>query len=485
MISSAAAIGILTFGAERVASAATFDIPCTAGVGDSAALTTAVTTANTNGADDTINLVAACTYTYLAGTNDSALPAISSDTNHSLTINGNGATIARAVAAVTKFRVLAIAGGNATITGVTITGGDLGGTLHGAGISLTTGTLVLRDSTIKGNTTASYGAGIYAGGGTLTIAKSTISGNKTSADSAGLDVETGATVSVYNSTFSGNTAVDGAGGIGILGGTLTLKNTTVSGNSADIGAGVGLGFGVVSIGNTIVAGNTAAVQSDDVYEDDEDTFTDLGNNVLGSTEGTVGFTVTTQKGTAASPLNAQLNALADNGGPTSTVSLKATSPANGSGSTAICTAAPVSGVDQRGNAREATCDVGAFELPGGSVPPVPDAGVVDSGVADSGVVDSGVKDGGASTDASTKDGGLREDAGDDDDDDDDDVTPTDAGKKDAGKKDSGTGNGATTEGDDDGGCGCRTVPASTNGAFSAGLFGMILLGLRRRSRQKK
>ena len=52
-----------------------------------------------------------------------------------------------------------------------------------------------------------------------------------------------------------------------------------------------------------------------------------------------------------------LGPLADNGGPTLTHALLAGSPAIDAADTAVCPA-----TDQRGVARDAACDVGAFEF---------------------------------------------------------------------------------------------------------------------------
>lgn len=60
-----------------------------------------------------------------------------------------------------------------------------------------------------------------------------------------------------------------------------------------------------------------------------------------------------------------LNTLADNGGPTQTMSLQAGSPAINGGDDSVCAASPVNGVDQRGMTRpgvgQTHCSVGAFE----------------------------------------------------------------------------------------------------------------------------
>ena len=67
-------------------------------------------------------------------------------------------------------------------------------------------------------------------------------------------------------------------------------------------------------------------------------------------------------GTAASPINAQLSPLQDNGGPTLTVALLPGSPALGAGACTDANGAPLT-VDQRGFPRPQVtgCDIGAFE----------------------------------------------------------------------------------------------------------------------------
>ena len=59
-----------------------------------------------------------------------------------------------------------------------------------------------------------------------------------------------------------------------------------------------------------------------------------------------------------------LNPLADNGGPTQTMALQEGSLAIDAGDDAVCTVAPVNGVDQRGVERPqgTHCDIGAYEL---------------------------------------------------------------------------------------------------------------------------
>src|SRR4051812_11020312 len=80
------------FASDGTASAATFNIAN----GDVAGLKTAITTANSNNADDTINLAA--NGAYVLTTEDTpmiGLPLIGADSNHTLTINGAAATLRR------------------------------------------------------------------------------------------------------------------------------------------------------------------------------------------------------------------------------------------------------------------------------------------------------------------------------------------------------------------------------------------------------
>ena len=119
--------------------AAVFDIPN----GDVAGLRSAITTANSNGADDVINLAANGLYVPTApDASDpfTAFPPITADNNHTLTINGNGATLQRSTnVGIPDFRVLFVSGGNVTIDRLTVTNGHLA-TGSGGGIANTAGT---------------------------------------------------------------------------------------------------------------------------------------------------------------------------------------------------------------------------------------------------------------------------------------------------------------------------------------------------------
>ncbi len=172
------------------ASAATFTAACSGHTGDPASLIAAINSANAAGGSNTVQFGAGCTYTLTAVDNNwygpNGLPAIASD----ITIEGNGATIARAVSAP-KFRFFFVGAdlasastdnyvspgaGRLTLEDVTLSGGlAKGGTPIGGGggagmggAIFSQGTVIIDDSTLTGNTAqggASGNQGLGDGGG--------------------------------------------------------------------------------------------------------------------------------------------------------------------------------------------------------------------------------------------------------------------------------------------------------------------------------
>jgi hypothetical protein len=115
----------------------------------------------------------------------------------------------------------------------------------------------------------------------------------------------------------------------------------------------------VVVSNTLIANNTCATSGG--------VLSDGGNNLEFQSSGsntTCGFT------TAVQHSDPHLAALADNGGPTETMAVDTTGAAYNMGNPAVCAEAPVSGVDQRGQPRSASCSIGAYE-PQPSAPTVP------------------------------------------------------------------------------------------------------------------
>jgi hypothetical protein len=256
------------------------------------------------------------------------------------------------------------------------------GTIKFGGHDSTSGTLNVIDSTISDNVLgtpgmgSSYGAGISfrsGAGSELNIDGSTFARNWASGGfgfGGAIDFAArgGSTMHVTNSTFTGNRAGGGVGGGNGYGaafkfependdGTAVLINDTIVGNEANVPDTVGsAGFdsagGTVQIGNTILAGNLAK-HDPDCWNDVPTT--SLGHNIVG-VPGTCALAGLQDKIGVAS----LLAGLADNGGPTETMSPLPGSPAIDGGDAAICPS-----TDQRGMLRPSpsggSCDIGAVE----------------------------------------------------------------------------------------------------------------------------
>jgi len=222
-----------------------------------------------------------------------SIPSVLAITRNTI-INGAGAasTIIDGGGATQLFSIAA--GAHATISGVTISGGNPGDSqagctgsgstrscpaengLDGGGIA-NAGTLTLTSSVVTGNATAAgalplspaipcqpdcprtpgstagsggNGGGIYnAPDATLTIANSSISANATGAGGSGTDGFSG------SGTLAGTGEDGGSGGFGGSGGgifndsgaTLTIANTVLAGNATGAGGNAGSGSGPVII----------------------------------------------------------------------------------------------------------------------------------------------------------------------------------------------------------------------------------------------
>jgi len=223
------------------------------------------------------------------------------------------------------------------------------------GLNLQTESTGLIDgSTISGNV-AKGEAGVSLGAvgtGTIVVRNSTIAGNSAAEDAGGVEVDTSASgvVTIEDSTIAANHAGGDGGGIRVVGGPgLTLADTIVAGNTAN---GVG-----PDIDN--LSGNLASA------------FSLVGNSSKAKLTETVA-------GSDLLGVDPQLGPLQDNGGPTLTMALAPSSPAvnKGGGSLAI---------DQRGLPRPVLypglaassaagangADIGGFELQLPSPPPSP------------------------------------------------------------------------------------------------------------------
>lgn len=213
-----------------------------------------------------------------------------------------------------------------SLTGLTVTGGKLGGLAIRAGASVT-----VTNSTIADN--ANYGLYVVEGG-TLTLVNSTVSGNSGGGIVNGFSSALGGLVSLNQVTVTGNFTPFDAGGIRNNGGTVRLRNS-------------------------IVAGNVAGLSGPDCFG----ALISDGHNLLGNNHGCTGLTNGVngdQVGSAGTPLNALLGNLQNNGGPSETHALLAGSPALNAGDPNTCPA-----TDQRGAGRPqgGGCDIGAYEMP--------------------------------------------------------------------------------------------------------------------------
>jgi hypothetical protein len=311
--------------------------------------------------------------------------------------------------------------GTLTITGSTIVdnvaNGHIGGSGGGIGGS---GDLTIIDSVISGNKGVAsrfgYGGGVNTSG-SLTIVDSIFRDNQADAIyfagggaivSYGIAEITGSTfvdntalsdypydnyvgggavwnrgaMTIANSTLTGNQSDNEGGGVANYG-DLTLINSTITNNSNGVYARCWPSFGnsVTRLQRTLVSGNggnevkriAGSGCTATVIANSHNLFGTSGNaNVSGFTPGPTDIVPTVG-------LSAILSPLANNGGPTQTHALPAGSPALDRAPNSSCTAAPVNGVDQRGQPRNQNgsgaasaneCDVGAFERAGSAPPPV-------------------------------------------------------------------------------------------------------------------
>jgi hypothetical protein len=330
------------------------------------AINAANTTADISGAQNSISLPAGT----LARNGTLGVPTITAP----VTIAGQGARLTTisgsgdpspsgglnidfAARAAVTLRDLTISGGVATIDGggvrahkvdlslerVIVRGNlaraDVSATARGGGIAIASGSLTVDDSEISANRVtgvlhANGAAGGLGGGVDLTLSLAT----------------------VRNTTVAGNTVDAGTGsadggGINLLGGGVTLDGATVADNTV-IGDTTAAGGNIAAAANAVTAKTTLIARGTaPVGENCSAAAVSQGGNV--EDRGQCGFSGATDRG----PVDPQLGGLQDNGGPTDTMAIPATSPAfDLAGGCALP-------ADQRGVPRPQSigCDSGAFE----------------------------------------------------------------------------------------------------------------------------
>ncbi|MCB1574127.1 MAG: hypothetical protein KDI80_09120, partial [Xanthomonadales bacterium] len=227
------------------------------------------------------------------------------------------------------------------------------------------------DSTIQGNnsvgTSNAHTGGVYLQGGPFSIRGSTFRDNQ-AAGYGGLSIFDHQTATlirasgdISNSTFVGNIARTGLGGaINLQGsGGLILQNLTIANNVAQcdvcFAGGISNGNGLaITMRNTVFLNNTGG----NAYNPWAMLHPVSGSNNM---QWPQTRPVSNQPETAVTPgalfANANLGAIADNGGLTETMALTAASPAFNAG-----TASGALPTDQRGQPRWGAVDIGAFEL---------------------------------------------------------------------------------------------------------------------------
>jgi hypothetical protein len=263
-------ISLLSFLFVFLSSAPAYPAVFNVASGDVAGLIAAINAANSNGEENTINLVPG-TYTLTGADNNSSgsgpngLPVITG----AMTINGANAetTVIERASGVPPafFRIFEVAvKANVTMNGITIRNGDLIGTpplgLRGGGV-LNFGNLTVKRSIIERNIGGRRGdGGGIANLGTVTVIDSSIATNSADSedgfgDGGGL-VNIGTAI-IQNSTIARNFAWHG-GGLANLSGTMEVSNTTIANNQTVTG-GAGIssaGAGITTVMNSTISGNS-------------------------------------------------------------------------------------------------------------------------------------------------------------------------------------------------------------------------------------
>jgi CSLREA domain-containing protein len=390
-ITAGIAAGAFALAAPSAAQAADFVVnttadhavgPCEPAPGD-CTLREALTDAAANDpAADNINFQSG-----LTGTINLTQGQLVFNDQFALAINGPGAD-SLAVSGGNASRVLYAYANNTgapslTISGLTLRDGHATGNgFAGNGGALFVGkyanvtldrALVTSSSAVAGPSSGGRGGGVYSVGDT-TITHSTVSGNSASVGGGGIAASDppigGSAFRLLDSTVSGNTAPAGAG-VGVApqtaSGQFQFNNSTIAQNTAATnGGGIYLNRAAtanplnIALGSMIVANNLP----DDL---------DINNNAPSGTGFALAFSLVKVPGDGVSSQTASiigadplLGALANNGGPTPTHLLAASSPAVDKGQA-------VGGLttDQRGqprtvdrspsNAADGT-DIGSVEL---------------------------------------------------------------------------------------------------------------------------
>ncbi|GJM09674.1 MAG: hypothetical protein DHS20C11_19500 [Lysobacteraceae bacterium] len=256
----------------------------------------------------------------------------------------------------------------------------------GGGIYMgTDALLLLTDSGLRGNDATADGAGINAIN--MIIESSTIEGNDAARFGGGLywRNDTASDFSaVTNATIAENSALEHGGGLYVSsGGTVEIRSSTIAYNGCDTdendngdGCGLYVDSGNLILANTLVSYNEDLSSPGSIAPDCFGTVESAGYNLMSAIDSSdcviTGDTTGNQVGSVASPIDAQLDCLQDNGGSTNTYLPLDTSPVIDAAAPAGCFDAfgQVLAIDQRGHFRhwdgpdagdDPRCDIGATE----------------------------------------------------------------------------------------------------------------------------
>jgi len=271
LVASVALLGLMVVPASVASAAPGIMVPCLGSGGGTIGLIAAINTANLSGGG-TINLASGCTYPLTTVNNVGALgsnglPRVTSK----ITVNGNGATIARTAGPSVKFRILEVDGpsGNLTLSALTVTGGMSPG--GGGGLLNDEGTLTLNHTQVTGNTAVNGPGGGIASGigpdhpgdigpiGVLTLNNSAVNGNSAPNTGGGGIINFAGTVVLNSSQVNNNTALNGGGiasgngnGGDVANSSLTLNGSQVDGNTATGGLGGPGAGGIANAGSAVL-----------------------------------------------------------------------------------------------------------------------------------------------------------------------------------------------------------------------------------------
>ena len=304
---------------------------------------------------------------------NAATTTINNSTSAILTVEGNDFTID----GDDTYRIFTVTDGNVTIQNMILQNGlgsqSCGAFTCGGGVYVGADAAVTLNQVTVQDGVAQLGAGIYSLGA-LTVAESTVQQNVSEQAGGGLFADQNpATVSatsflsntagfggavfhansvltVSNSTFGENEGITAAGGLyAQRSDDVHIYNSTFVNNQGVAGGTINANFATLTAYNTIFTGST------------NDTCTN-GSGTVVINASNLADDNTCDNATVSADM--QLSSLGNYGGETKTYEPLIGSPAVDAGTEAVCAAAPVNNVDQRGVVRPfgSQCDVGAVEL---------------------------------------------------------------------------------------------------------------------------